>query len=195
MFDKERSMEQILNEYYENNASKLRKIVNAILQRFGGLSDKDFDDFYSLANEVFVDVLKRYDESGQSFDTFLYCCLCNKIKTEMTKRNRERRKADRMSVPIDTPIGTDGKSTLADMIASNIDIEKEVLDSVSDVEDEIIERYLASLSKIQRKIIEMKMQDIEVIRIKKVLNLTDKQYSSHMRQAVQYEHIKLLHIF
>ena len=195
MFSKERSMEQILNEYYKNNASKLRSVVNAILQRFGGLSDKDYDDFYSLANEVFVDVLKRYDESGQSFDTFLYCCLCNKIKTEITRRNRERRKADRMSVPIDTPIGDDGKSTLADMIASNIDIEKEVLDGVSDVEDEIIERYLASLSKIQRRIIEMKMENVGVIRIKKMLNLSNKQYSSHMKQAVQYEHIRLLHIF
>lgn len=195
MFSKEQSMEQILNEYYKNNASKLRNVVNAILQRFGGLCDKDFDDFYSLANEVFVDVLKRYDESGQSFDTFLYCCLCNKIKTEITRRNRERRKADRMSVPIDTPIGDDGKSTLADMIASNIDIEKEVLDGVSDVGDEIIERYLASLSKIQRRIIEMKMQNIGVIRIKKMLNLSDKQYSSYMKQAVQYEHIRLLHIF
>lgn len=194
MFSKERSMEQILNEYYKNNARKLRNVVNAILQRFGGLSDKDFDDFYSLANEVFVDVLKRYDESEQSFDTFLYCCLCNKIKTEITRRNRERRKADRMSVPIDTPIGDDGKSTLGDMIASNIDIEKEVLDGVSDVEDEIIERYLASLSKIQRRIIEMKMQNIGVIRIKKMLNLSDKQYSSHMKQVVQYEHIRLLHI-
>ena len=43
-------MEQILSAYYENNARKLRGTVDKILLKFGGLSDKDRDDFYSLAN-------------------------------------------------------------------------------------------------------------------------------------------------
>ena len=63
-------MEQILNIYYVDNAKKLRRMVDKILLKFGGLSDKDLDDFYSLANEVFVDVIKRYD-SSQIFETFL----------------------------------------------------------------------------------------------------------------------------
>lgn len=186
-------MEQILNTYYANNAKKLHEMVDKILLKFGGLSNKDMDDFYSLANEVFVDVMRRYDEE-QSFDSFLYSCLSNKIKTEITKRNCYKRKADRMSVPIDMPIGDEENSTLADMIASNIDIEKEVLEDNTDVMDERIEKYLSSLSKIQRKIIEMKMKNVEVNLIKEQLALTDKQYLSHMRQAIQYEHIRLLHI-
>lgn len=60
-------MEQFLNAYYENNARKLHRTVDRILLKFGGLSNKDMDDFYSLANEIFVDVLKRYD-GVQSFD-------------------------------------------------------------------------------------------------------------------------------
>ena len=51
----------ILNTYYADNAKKLHKAVDRILYRFGGLSGKDTDDFYSLANEVFTDVIKRYD--------------------------------------------------------------------------------------------------------------------------------------
>ena len=85
----------ILNTYYADNAKKLHKTVDKILCRFGGLSGKDTDDFYSLANEVFTDVMKRYDYK-QSFDGFLYSCLSNKIMTEITRRNREKRKADRM---------------------------------------------------------------------------------------------------
>lgn len=119
-------MEGILNTYYENNARKLRVVVDKILLKFGGLSDKDVDDFYSLANEVFVDVMKRYDKS-QSFDGFLYSCLSNKIKTEMTKRNREKRKADRMSISIDTPIGDDENCTIGDMITDDFNIEKNYL--------------------------------------------------------------------
>ena len=66
----------ILDMYYADNAKKLHKAVDKILFKFGGLSDKDKDDFYSLANEVFVDVMRRYD-NAQSFDGFLYSCLSN----------------------------------------------------------------------------------------------------------------------
>lgn len=38
------------------------------------------------------------------------------------------------------------------------------------------------------------MMDVEVQDIKKELGLTDSQYSSHMQEVVQYEHIRLLHI-
>ena len=114
----------------------------------------------------------------------------------MTRRNRQKRQADKNSISIDTRIGDeDGKCTLGDMIASNIDIEKDILGDDADIiMDEKIERYLESLSKIQRKIIEMKMQNIEVQHIKEELGLTDSQYSSHMEEVVQYEHIRLLHI-
>ena len=45
-------MDKILNTYYADNAKKLHKIVDKILLKFGGLSDQDRDDFYSLANEL-----------------------------------------------------------------------------------------------------------------------------------------------
>ncbi len=69
--------------------------------------------------------MRRYNAS-QSFDGFLYSCLLNKIKTEITRRNREKRKADRMSVSIDTPVGNDENSTIDDMIADNLTIEKNI---------------------------------------------------------------------
>ena len=92
------------------------------------------------------------------------------------------------------PVGDEENYTLADQIPSNINIEKEVLEKSMDFMDQKIQDYLGSLSRIQRKIIEMKMQDIETNSIKKQLNLTDKQYQQYMRQAVQYEHIRLLYI-
>lgn len=167
--------------------------MDKLLLKFGGISEKDRDDFYSLANEVFVDVMRRYNRE-QSFAPFLYLCLFNKVKTEMTRRNRYKRKAERMTVPIDMPMSDNDGITLADKIASNIDIEKEVLEGMAESKNEKMEGYLDSLSQIQRKIIEMKMQNIEVFTIKKKLKLTDKQYSFHMRQITQYEHIRLLHI-
>lgn len=53
----------ILDSYYADNAKKLHKVVDKIVLKFGGLSNKDLDDFYSLANEVFTDIMKKYDDS------------------------------------------------------------------------------------------------------------------------------------
>ena len=78
-------MEAIINAYYTKDAKKLHKMVDKILIKLK--FNVDNEDFYSLANEVFVDVIKRYDNS-KSFDGFLYSCLTNKFKTEMTRRNR-----------------------------------------------------------------------------------------------------------
>lgn len=141
-------MDQILNSYYENNAKKLHIVVDKILSKFGGLSNKDLDDFYSLANEVFVDVMKRYDNS-QSFDGFLYSCLSNKIKTEMTRRNREKRKADRMSISIDVPIGEDENMTIGDTLQSNFNIEDEM--ELEECFEENMLSYLKILSPTQKK--------------------------------------------
>lgn len=184
----------LVNTYFKNDAKKLNIMIDKIL--FKLKFDVDKSDFYSLGNEIFLDVLCRYD-GVQDFNGFLYSCLTKKFKTEMTRRNRKKRKADKMALSLETPIGDeeDGGSTLGDMIASNINIEKEILGDDSDIiMDEKIERYLKSLSKIQRKIIEMKMQNVEVQHIKEELGLTDGQYSSHMEEVVQYEHIRLLHI-
>ncbi|MDE6737702.1 MAG: hypothetical protein K2K07_01220, partial [Lachnospiraceae bacterium] len=116
----------ILDSYYADNAKKLHKVVDRILSKFGGLSNKDTDDFYSLANEVFAEIMTRYDYE-QSFDGFLYSCLVNKIKTEMTRRNREKRKADRMSVSLDGTNENEEECSLLDIIPSDFDTFEEAI--------------------------------------------------------------------
>ena len=185
-------MDQILITYYANNAKKLHMTVNKILLKFGGLSDKDKDDFYSLANEVFVDVMNRYDNS-QSFDTFLYSCLSNKIKTEITKRNREKRKADRMSISIDTPIGDDENSTIGDMIASDNNIEKELFERNKKVEwRKEVNDFLNSLSPLQRKIAFLLSDNNTPSEICEELHITIKHFENSMKRILADERIKPL---
>ena len=187
-------MEQILKGYYENNAKKLHNIVDKILLKFGGLSEKDRDDFYSLANEVFSDIIKRYD-GRQSFEGFLYVCLANKIKTEITKRNRQKRQADRMSISIDTPINDENNSTLKDIIPDKFDIDSELEKNIGDYQNDNIEKFLSNLPKIQRQIIEMKMENISVSKIKEKLGLTDKEYSEQLSQIKSFNNIKRIRSF
>ena len=184
-------MEQILITYYADNAKKLHKVVDKILLNFGGLSGKDLDDFYSLANEVFVDVMRRYDDS-QSFDGFLYSCLLNKIKTEITRRNREKRKADRMSISIDTPIGDDESSTIGDMIADGFSIEKELFERDEEGYSKKMLLYLSRLSNLQKEVLRLNTAGYLPGEIREELHITEKQYSDCYAAIHSYRNISVL---
>ena len=184
-------MEQILITYYIDNAKKLHKVVDRILLKFGGISDKDMDDFYSLANEVFVDVMRRYDGS-QSFDGFLYSCLLNKIKTEMTRRNREKRKADRMSISIDTPIGDDENSTIGDMIAGVFTIEKELFEEKEEGYSKKMLMYLDKLSKPQKEVLRLSIAGYLPGEIREELHMSEKEYADCYAAIHSYRNISLL---
>ena len=184
-------MEQILIAYYANNARKLHRVVDKILVKFGGLYDKDLDDFYSLANEVFWDTMRRYDDS-QSFDAFLYSCLLNKIKTEMTRRNREKRKADRMSISIDTPIGDDENSTIGDMIADSFSIEKEVFDKKEEGYSNRMLLYLSRLSNLQKEVLRLNTAGYLPGEIREELHISEQQYADCYAAIHSYRNVSVL---
>jgi len=184
-------MDQVLNTYYKNNAKKLHSTVDKILRKFGGLSNKDIDDFYSLANEVFVDVIKRYDNS-KSFDGFLYSCLYNKIKTEITRRNREKRKADRISVSFDMPIGDDESSTLGETIADSFDIEKEIFLEKEESYSEKMILYLNRLSILQKEVLRLTIAGYLPNEIRDELHITKKQYIDCNAAIHSYRNVSIL---
>lgn len=184
-------MEQMLKAYYADNARKLHKTVDKILLKFGGLSDKDLDDFYSLANEVFVDVMRRYDDS-QPFDAFLYSCLLNRIKTEMTRRNREKRKADRMSVSIDTPMEDDENITLGDMIADENTIERELFERNEEEYSKRMLLYLDRLSNLQKEVLRLDAAGYLPGEIREELHISEKQYTDCFAAIRSYRNVSVL---
>lgn len=184
-------MEQILVAYYKNNAKKLHGVVDRILLKFGGVSNKDLDDFYSLANEVFVDVMRRYDNS-QAFDVFLYSCLLNKIKSEMTRRNREKRKADNMSISIDTLIGDDENTTVADMIADEATIEKEIFERREEGYSRKMILYLRRLSGLQKEVLRLSIAGYLPNEIREELHISEKQYTDCFSAIHSYRNVSVL---
>ncbi len=183
-------MEHIVNLYYADNAKKLHGMVDKILLKFGGISNKDKDDFYSLANEVFVDVLKRYD-GVQPFDGFLYACLSNRIMSEITKRNRYKRKADRMAVSIDAPASADNDCTIGDMLADSFSMEEEVFGDVGAMAFRL-ERYLERLSGRQKEILKLLSYCYGAMEIQRILHMTPHEYEDALGNIRSYENIKIL---
>lgn len=182
-----------LNTYYADNAKKLYRKVDKILTKFGGVSNKDYDYFYVVASDLFTAICLEdsYDPQKGDFDNFLSSCLLSKIKSEMTKRNREKRKADRMSISIDTPVGEDKSLTLGDTIADDFDVEKEVFGEEND-ESSKIEKYLDSLTKRQRKVVELLAASYSAGEIQDILHITQKEYVDALLGIHSYENISLL---
>lgn len=185
-------MEDVILEYYNDNAKKLHAVVDKLLKKFGGISEKDRDDFYSLANEVFTKILSDYDSKCGSFDGYLYFCLDRKIKTEMTSRNRQKRQADRMSVSIDTPIGDDNNETIADIIPDSFDLEKKVIEETKDVYSDKMSAYLERLSEVQRKILELLAIGYIGSEISEELHISDKEYSEAVETIRSYRNVLIL---
>ncbi len=177
---------RLLEKYYAENAKELRRVVDKILCKFGGITQKDYDDFYSLANEVFVDVIERYNNT-QSFEGFLYSCLSNKLKTEITRRNRIKRQSDRNTISLNTPIGEEGGITLAELLVSDFDMERELDERSACYMEEKIEKYMCSLSNIQRQILKLKISGLHKVEIIKQLKITEKIYNDNFTQIKSYD--------
>ncbi|MCM1234738.1 MAG: hypothetical protein NC489_31940 [Ruminococcus flavefaciens] len=182
----------ILASYYTDNAKKLHKVVDKILSKFGGLSGKDKDDFYSLANEVFANIIRTYDHE-QSFDGFLYSCLSNKIKTEITKRNREKRKADRMSISLDGTNENEEECSLLDFIPSDFDTFEEVtkMQECGQYHDKV-QQYISGLSNRQVNILNLLIDGYSPNEIRRILEMSSGEYADHLKSMRSYEKVKIL---
>lgn len=184
-------MEEILEYYYADNAKKLRNMADGILFKLGFMSLTDREDFYSLANEVFVDVIRRYEKS-KSFDGFLYACLSNRFKTEVTARNRQKRQADKIHVSLDTPVGDEEDFTLGDMIADKFSLENEIIEKGQEVCNEKMMIYLSKLSKLQKEVLRYTIAGYLPNEIKEKLHITEKQFSDCNAAIHSYKNVSVL---
>lgn len=186
------SLQPYINTYYADNAKKLHKVVDKILFKFGGLSNKDRDDFYSLANEVFVQAMRRYDHT-QSFDGFLYSCLSNKIMTEITRRNREKRRADRLSISLDSVNQEEEECSLLDFIASDFDTFEEAAKTQENGQyQDKVQLYISKLSNLQVTILNLLIDGYKPNEVRGLLEISQREYAENMQTMRSYENIKIL---
>ena len=213
-------MEQLLNSYYENNAKKLHTTVNKIFNKhYGGTVGRDMEEFYGIGSDVLIDILKKYksgrstyDSSKGGFDGYVYRAISMAITDEFKRQNRDKRtakvflldnngnnvldektgkpiKISLSDVRLDAPIREDGNMTQGDVIQSDFDVEKEIS---KDFNYERIEKFLHSLSKIQRQIAEMIMDGFSVSDIKRKLELSDKEYTDNFNAMRSFKNISIL---
>ena len=209
---------QILESYYkvnENNpeesAKKLHNVVDKILKQFGGITDIDRDECYSIANlEITKYIKSQLDKGIEDFDEdqfngFIYFAISRKVKMHITRKNRQKRckivtrmedgkeiKEYIYPTSLDNLMSDDGKTKMIDIIPSDFDIESSIdVGELLNLGENVV-KYIRSLGKIERQIADLIMQGCNSTEIKSILKLSDKEYNTYLSDMKEYEKRQLL---
>lgn len=209
MYEKHKDL---VDSYFENDSQKLNTMIDKILFRLNFKVENS--DFYSLGIEIFLDTLCRYDEA-QDFNGFLYSCLTNKFKTEMTKMNRQKRKIvlevneeqedgsfkiikkSISELSLDQPIYEGSTRTIGDMvaelkIATDYDIDKTFFEDDGEKFTEKMLKYISRLSNLQQEIVKLIIAGYVADEIKQILHISEKQYQDCMVGIRAYKNVSVL---
>ena len=180
----------LVDLYFKNDGKVLYGLIDKVL--FKLKFDVEKSDFYSLGGEIFLDALCRYDET-QDFNGFLYSCLTNKFKTEMTRRNRQKRQGDNNSISIDIHIGNgDENFTIGDTISSKSTIEKEFFEEREEGYSKEMCRYLGRLSDLQKEVLRLISIGFMPSEILEELHINQKMYEDCYQAIHSYRNISVL---
>lgn len=209
---------QILESYYkvnenkpEESAKKLHNVVDKILKQFGGITDIDRDECYSIANlyiskyvnSKLKDNVEDFDE--KEFNNLMYFGISNKIKKYMSYKNARKRcqiivtEEDGKEVKeyiyptsLDNLMSDDGQTKMIDIIPSDFDIESSIdVGEILNLGENVV-KYIASLGCIERKIADLIIQGCNSTEIKSILKLSDKEYNTYLSDMKEYEKRQLL---
>ena len=209
---------QILESYYkvnenkpEESAKKLHNVVDKILKQFGGITDIDRDECYSIANlEITKYIKSQLDKGIEDFDEdkfngFIYFAISRKVKMHITRKNRQKRckivtkmedgkeiKEYIYPTSLDNLMSDDGKTKMIDIIPSDFDIESSIdVGELLNLGENVV-KYIASLGTVQRQIADLIMQGCNSTEIKSILKLSDKEYNTYLSDMKEYEKRQLL---
>lgn len=195
------SQQQIIDKFCANEMRGLKRICYPKIRRVCGDANMDDDDIYSIAMDVLIDSVRRYDISQGKFETFLSSNIQNKINTYIrdTKYRLKRSNVQKdengrniyvPNIPIDAP--TDEGLDIVERIDSGFQIEEELPEEIGFSSENKWEKYLSRLSKKQRKIAIFLSEGYKAFEIREILHITEKEYSEHMSIIKAYENISII---
>lgn len=199
-------VEEIINELFANDARELHKLCNKEIIKFGGISNMDYDDFYSRVGWDISLAKNKFDLSkNKSFKEYIHGVIKLSIWKEMKHRNREKRQIIKETEEVDvngniqkkkvyiknvsidapTPDGID----LLERITTSKSLEEEIIhENISDK----MKEYLNNLSTNQRDVAELIMDGYSCEEIKDILHMEQNEYIDCMNGLKAYRNISIL---
>lgn len=187
-------MMKIINDYSDDENKKLKKLCHKIWR--GKIDMYEYDDLYDVAIQCLMESVYSFNSEKANFETYLTGNIKRKFDTWM-RDNRFRLKRNNLVTDEKGKIIYDENGTPT--IIKNISLDAhteddnnliEKLDSGINIEDECkfnfdsdekVEKFLNSLSKIQKNILLMRMEDFPSEKIKEELGISNGEYNSAMK--------------
>ena len=205
-------IKSVIDDLYANNQKKLHQICNKEITRFGGLSQKDLDDFYSRAGYELSVATEAYDpERGKTFMEYAYGVIRLSVWKEMTDKNRAKRqiiivedtedengnivkqKKYISNLSIDAPIASEENLTVGDTLQSDFNMEEEILKRLVRKDYSLkMQKYLGRLSKIQIKVLELIADEYTPEEVRKILHIDSVLYNDCISAIKSYRNTKYI---
>ena len=195
---------KIIDYYCKDNMRQLKKICNPLIAN-KNVAQMEYDDLYSNALNVLIESVKDYNGDKSKFTTYLIGNLnrsfydwtrdklrwkrCNLETDEngKVKKDGSGLPIPIKNIPLDAP--NDDGVDWSEKIESSFDIESET--EIDFNRDENVELFLNSLSKLQKNILLLKMDNIPLEEIKEKLHISDGEYLSEMKSIQKNKKLSL----
>ena len=204
-------VEETIEWLFANEGKEMRKICNKYMVKFGGISEMDYDDFYSQVGwDVSVAIKNYQTNSEKSFKEFIYGVIKLSVCKQMTHRNRGKRqliiekeiidetgnktiiKEYIPTVSLDAPVGEEGGMTVGEMLAHKSTTETDFFEKREDTYSDKMNKYLNKLSSLQREVLRLISIGFMPSEILEELHINKKMYEDCYQAIHSYRNISLL---
>lgn len=147
-----------------------KKVVEPLWKKYQYMYESlklDYDDFESLVGFEITKAIDNFDDTKSKLSTFVANVVERKAKSELRNYgSSQKRSGFYKAISIESTIGEEGETTLVDILEVKEDKDISVL----------TQRYLDSLTKMQRKVADLFMQGCNEQDVKAMLGLSNDRY-------------------
>lgn len=195
---------KIVDYYCKDNMRQLKKVCIPLITN-KNVAQMEYDDLYSDALNVLIESVKDYKGDKSKFSTYLignikrsfYDWTRDRLRwkrcnLETDENGKVKKDGSGLPIPIkNIPLdaSNDDGTDWSEKIESSFDIESET--EIDFNKDENVELFLNSLSKLQKNILLLKMDNIPLEEIKEKLHISDGEYLSEMKSIQKNKKLSL----
>lgn len=204
-------VEETIQWLFANDSKEMKKICNKEMLEFGGISNMDYDDFYSRVGWDVALARESFDPTrGKTFKDYIYGVIKLSVWKEMKHRNCGKRQViieketvDKegniitekeyvSNMSLDAPVGEEDGMTIGEMLPHKSTIESDFFEEREGVYSPKMEKYLNKLSPLQREVLRLISIGFMPSEILEELHISKKMYENCYNAIHSYKNISIL---
>jgi RNA polymerase sigma factor (sigma-70 family) len=191
-------MTDIVNTYMENDMKRLKKICHKLW--IGKVETYEYDELYDVACDCLIESIVSFDKTAAKFETFLTGNILRKTYTWI-RDNRYRLKRNNLLTDKDGKLILDENGNPQIIMNVSLDVDTEEMKNVKEnlpTREEhddgeislIMQEYLNSLSKLQRRILSYLSDGYSQEQIENILHINGSEYKDNLKAIVDEKNVK-----